>query len=342
MTTYKEAGVDVEKKNILLKKLKEQVKSTFDSRVLASPTLFKSLLFNASELKKFDEPMLAFNADGVGTKTAVAEATGNWNGIGFDIVNHCINDILTMGARPLCFTDYIASDNLKPEVVEAVVKSVAECCRQNGIIFVGGETAEMPKIYNPGTSDVAGFIVGAVEKSKVIDGKNIREGDVLIGLASTGLHTNGFSLARKAVADCGLDFNQFVPKLKMSIGEALLTSHRNYLKATMVVMENHKIKGIAHITGGSFKKNLPRILPEGLGAQIERKAWKPLPIFELISEWGKVPADEMYNTFNMGIGYVYAVSPNEADDVLKLLKGMKEQAHIIGKIVKGSSVRYVD
>ncbi len=342
MTTYKEAGVDVERKNALLKKLKEHVKSTFDSRVTASETLFKSLLVNASWLKQYNEPMLAFNADGVGTKTAVAAATGKWEGIGFDIVNHCINDILTMGAKPLFFSDYVASDKLKPEVVEAVVKGIAECCRQNGIIFAGGETAEMPSIYNPGTADVAGFIVGVVDKKDAVDGKGTTRDDVLIGLPSSGLHTNGFSLARKVIADKGYDLGSYLPQLKMKLGDALLVPHRNYLKATLGVMKACRIRGICHVTGGSFRKNIPRVLPKGLGAEIDRKGWEPQPIFRLLQELGSVPKDEMYNTFNMGIGYVYIVDKNDAGLVLLHLRKMKEDACVIGKVVEGEGVTYVD
>ncbi len=343
MTTYKEAGVDVEKKNALLRKIKEHVKGTFDSRVLSSETLFKSLLINASELKKYKEPMLAFNSDGAGTKTTVAAMMNSWRGIGHDVVNHCINDVLTMGAHPLFFSDYVASDRLKPEVIEEIVKGVAECCRKNRIIFAGGETAEMPGTYTSGSVDVAGFIVGAVEKEKAIDGKNIAAGDVLIGLASTGLHTNGFSLARKALfGDGSYSANDYVPQLKMRLGDALLAPHRNYLKTTAAVMEKYRIKGIAHITGGSFRKNLPRILPKGLGAKVNRASWKPLPIFELIMERGNIPLDEMYNTFNMGIGYVYAVDAKDSDGVMQLLQRMKEKACVIGTVVKGEGVMYVD
>ena len=343
MTTYKEAGVDVEKKNILLRKIKEHVKGTFDKRVMGSETLFKSLLINASELKKYKEPMLAFNSDGAGTKTAVAAMMNSWKGIGHDVVNHCINDVLAMGAHPLFFSDYVASDRLKPEVVEEIVKGVAECCRENRIIFAGGETAEMPGTYTAGSVDVAGFIVGVVEKEKAIDGKNIEAGDVLIGLASTGLHTNGFSLARKALfGDGSYSANDYVPQLKMKLGDALLAPHRNYLKTTAAVMGKFTVKGIAHITGGSFRKNLPRILPKGLGAKLKRGSWKPLPIFELISEKGSIPKDEMYNTFNMGIGYVYAVDKDDVTGVMQLLQQLNEKACIIGKVTRGSGVTYVD
>jgi phosphoribosylformylglycinamidine cyclo-ligase len=342
MTTYKDAGVDVEKKNVLLRRLKEHVKLTFDNRVMASETLFKSMLVNVSELKKYKEPMLAFNADGVGTKTAIAEVMDSWEGIGFDVVNHCINDILTMGAKPLFFSDYIASDKLNPEIVEIIVRSVTDCCKENGIIFVGGETAEMPSIYNQGTSDVAGFMTGVVDRQNVIDGKRISEDDVLIGLPSTGLHTNGFSLARKAVADGHLDLKKTFPELGMKLGEALLMPHRNYLKTTMQLLGDRKIKGIAHITGGSFRKNLPRIIPKGLGAEINKRSWEPMPIFRLIQHAGKVPDEEMYLTFNMGIGFVYVVAKKDSGTVIEMLKDLRENPALIGRIINGGGVIYVD
>ena len=345
MTTYKEAGVDIEKKKALLKKVGGHVKATFDKRVMSSETLFKSMLVSASELKSYKEPMLAFNADGAGTKTVIAAMMNSWKGIGHDIVNHCINDILTMGAKPLCFSDYIASDKLKPEIVEEIVKGVAECCMMNRIILTGGETAEMPGVYSSGAVDVAGFILGAAEKSRVIDGRNIADGDALIGLASTGLHTNGFSLARKALFEGEgkvYDAQQRFPELKMKLGEALLAPHRNYLKTTLAVMEQHKINGIAHITGGSFGKNIARILPKGLGAEISRGSWQPLPIFRMIQKAGNVAEEEMYRTFNMGIGYVYAVGKADAQGVLQLLRQLKENARVIGWTVKGEGVKFVD
>lgn len=341
MTTYKEAGVDIEKKNALLKRIKEHVKSTYDHRVISSETLFKGLVVNAAELKKFEEPILAFNTDGVGTKTLIAGELGKWEGIGQDIVNHCINDILAMGAMPLFFSDYIASAKLDNAVVESIVKSVAACCRENKIVFVGGETAEMPSVYHDNAVDVVGFIVGASEKRDVIDGNDINEGDALIGIASTGLHSNGYSLARKIFGN-GTGYNEHSPQLKMKIGEALLVPHRNYLKTTIAVMKKHKVKGIAHITGGSFRKNIPRILPKGLGAEIARSSWKPLPIFGLIAERGNVAKDEMYNTFNMGIGYVYAVDKREAGNILLLLRQLGEDAFLIGKVTRGAGVKYVD
>lgn len=340
MTTYKEAGVDIEKKNILLGKIKGHVKSTFDKRVISSETLFKSLLINASELKNYKEPVLAFNTDGVGTKTLVAAQLGKWDGIGEDIVNHCINDVLTMGARPICFSDYIASSKLDAEVIERIVKSISRCCRENGIVFVGGETAEMPGVYHDNAIDVVGFILGAAEKDKVVDGKDITEGDALIGIESSGLHSNGFSLVRALLKNSSIGPDEKLNGEK--VGDLLLEPHRNYLKATMAVMEEFMIKGIAHITGGSFRKNLPRILPKGLCAEIKKGNWEPQPIFKLIMESGEVPEDDMYNTFNMGIGYVYVVDGNEAEGVLQKLRQLRETAAVIGKVVRGSGVAYVD
>ncbi len=335
MTTYKEAGVDVEKKNALLKKIKEHVKETHDRRVVSSETLFKGLVVSADELKKYANPVLAFNTDGVGTKTLIAAELDKWEGIGEDIVNHCINDILTMGAKPICFSDYIASSKLNDAVIERIVKSIARCCKENSIIFVGGETAEMPDVYREKAVDVAGFILGAAEKKDVIDGSGIKEGDALIGLASTGLHSNGYSLVRKIIREGKLE-------LTADVAEALMKPHPNYLKTTIAVMEKHRIKGIAHITGGSFRKNLPRILPKGLGAEVSKGSWKPLPIFELIREKGNVPEDEMYNTFNMGIGFVYVVDRNDAAGVLQQLRQLGEKAYAIGKVIRGNGVTYVD
>ncbi len=335
MTTYKEAGVDIEKKNALLKRIKEHVKATHDRRVISSETLFKGLVVSADELKKYENPVLAFNTDGVGTKTLIAAELDKWEGIGEDIVNHCINDILTMGAKPICFSDYIASSKLDDSVIERIVKSVARCCKENSIIFVGGETAEMPDVYNEKAIDVVGFILGAAEKKDVIDGSSIKEGDALIGIASTGLHSNGYSLVRAIIRLGKL-------KLDAAVGEMLLIPHRNYLKTTAAVIEKHRIKGIAHITGGSFRKNLPRILPKGLGAEINRGSWQPLPIFRLIQEAGNIPEDEMYSTFNMGTGLVYVVDKNDADSILQQLRQLGEKAYAIGKVIRGSGVNYVD
>lgn len=335
MTTYEEAGVDIEKKNALLKKINGHVKATHDGRVIGSETLFKGLVVSADELKRYENPVLAFNTDGVGTKTLIAAKLDRWEGIGEDIVNHCINDVLTMGAKPICFSDYIASSKLDDAVIERIVKSVAGCCKENGIIFVGGETAEMPDVYNENAVDVVGFILGAAEKKELIDGSSIKEGDVLIGLASTGLHSNGYSLVRKIISKGRLE-------LTSDVAEAVMKPHRNYLSTTTAIMEKHRINGIAHITGGSFRKNLPRILRKGLGAEVDRKGWKPLPIFGLIQEKGNVTKDEMYNTLNMGIGYVYAVDKDDSGSVLRQLRQLRENACVIGKVVKGEGVKFVD
>ena len=240
-----------------------------------------------------------------------------------------------MGATPMSFSDYIASSKLNPAIIERIVKSISACCRENRIVFVGGETAEMPDTYNDGAIDVVGFIVGAAEREKVIDGSRIKEGDRLIGIESTGLHSNGYSLVRKIIADGKI-------ALPQQIAEALMKPHRNYLKTTIELMKNYRISGITHITGGSFRKNIPRILPKGLGAVISRKSWEPLPIFRLIQEKGNVPEDEMYNTFNMGIGYVYAVDSKDASPIIQLLQKIGEKAHLIGKVAKGEGVKYVD
>ena len=338
MTTYKEAGVDIEKKNELLKKIKGHIKSTHDGRVISSETLFKGLVVSAEELKKYKAPVLAFNTDGVGTKTLIAAELNRWEGIGEDIVNHCINDILTMGAKPLCFSDYIANIRLDNSIVERIVKSITDCCKKEGIIFAGGETAEMPDVYNEGAVDVVGFILGAAEKEALIDGKGIKNGDTLIGISSNGLHSNGYSLVRKLINEGKLRLNERTGT--ESVGEMLLKPHRNYLRTTTAIMKNLQIKGIAHITGGSFRKNLPRILPKGLGAEIKKENWEPPQIFRLIQERGNVPEEEMFNTFNMGIGYVYAVDKKDADAVLQQLQQLKEKAHVIGSVIRKEGVHY--
>ncbi|MBI3036394.1 phosphoribosylformylglycinamidine cyclo-ligase [Candidatus Woesearchaeota archaeon] len=340
MTSYKEAGVDIEKKNLLLKKIKGHIKATHDGRVISSETMFKGLVVRAEELKGYKAPVLAFNTDGVGTKTLIAAELDKWEDIGEDIVNHCINDILTMGAKPLCFSDYIASSKLDAIAIERIVKSIANCCKKNNITFVGGETAEMPDVYCTGAIDVVGFILGAAEKDDVIDGSSIEEGDTLVGIASTGLHSNGYSLVRAILRTGKLKLNEKAgPE---TVGEILLRPHRNYLKTTAAVMEKHRIKGIAHITGGSFRKNIPRILPKGLGARINRKSWEPPPIFKLIQQKGYVSIDEMHNTFNMGIGYVYIVDKKNSDTILQQLRQMNEKACLIGKVVRGEGITYVD
>jgi phosphoribosylformylglycinamidine cyclo-ligase len=281
--------------------------------------------------------------DGVGTKLKVAAMMGRHDTIGQDLVNHCVNDILVQGARPLFFLDYLATGRLSPDVAVAVIEGMARACRLNGCALIGGETAEMPGFYADGEYDLAGFIVGVVERDRLIDGRTIAPGDVLLGLASSGLHTNGYSLARRIVFEhLGLSVADPVPELGTTVGEALLAPHRSYLPTLAPALESGAIKGLAHITGGGLTENLPRILPPGTAARVDRSAWRPPPIFGFLQRGGRVPDDDMYRTFNMGIGMIVVCAEADRDGLVRTFEahggsGITE----IGRIVAGDGrVRY--
>ena len=303
--------------------IKQHVKSTLRPEVLAGPGLFGGLF----ELRGFKRPVLVSSVDGVGTKLKIAEALDRYDTVGIDIVNHCVNDIFTCGAEPLFFLDYIAMGKLMPKRIEAIVKGLSAACQEAGCALIGGETAEMPGIYAADDYDLAGFIIGAVEKENIIDGSTISAGDAILGLPSSGLHTNGYSLARKIFGETASVLNKHYPELGKTIGEALLEPHRSYFRMLKPVLP--VIKGMAHITGGGLIGNVPRILPEGLSAQFHSKSWSILPIFQLIQDKGKVSTQEMYRIFNMGIGMVLICS---ADKVERLTKQIPE-ARIIGDII---------
>ncbi len=299
--------------------------------VLAGPGLFGGLF----ELKGFRNAVLVSSVDGVGTKIKIATTLDRHDTIGIDIVNHCINDILTCGAEPLFFLDYIAMGKLVPPRVEAIVKGLSNACQQVGCALIGGETAEMPGIYTENDYDLAGFIIGAVEKENIIDGSKIAAGDILIGLPSSGLHTNGYSLARKVFGDSAAALNKNYPELGKTIGEVLLEPHICYyhqLKPFLSI-----IKGLAHITGGGFTGNVPRILPEGLTAVFDGKSWQSPPVFQLLQKEGGIDKEEMYRVFNMGIGMVVICSPDNAAKIAKKLP----DARIIGKIIKQAGAELV-
>jgi phosphoribosylformylglycinamidine cyclo-ligase len=295
--------------------------------VLAGPGLFGGLF----ELKGFKQPVLVSSVDGVGTKLKVADALDKHDTIGIDIVNHCVNDIFTCGAEPLFFLDYIAMGKLAPDRVESIVQGLAKACREVGCTLIGGETAEMPGLYADEDYDLVGFIIGAVEKDRIIDSSTITAGDIAIGLASSGLHTNGYSLARKIFGDTAEKLNINYPELGKTIGEALLESHRCYYHQLKPLLPF--IKGMAHITGGGFVGNIPRILPEGLTAQLDSKSWVVPPIFQLIQRHGEVDRDEMYRVFNMGIGMVLFCSHDSVEQITKQLP----EAKVIGEVIKQTS-----
>lgn len=332
--TYSAAGVDIDAATRATDRIKELAKQTFNQRTLSEIGSFGGMFDGAFPALK--QPVLVASADGVGTKLKIAFLTNVHNTVGRDLVNHCVNDILVQGARPLFFLDYIATGKLEPETVAAIVEGIATGCRENGCVLLGGETAEMPDFYGGGEYDVAGFIVGVVDKEKVIDGKTISEGDVLLALPSVGLHTNGYSLARKLFLDvAGMNVGSRLDELDMTVGEALLQPHVSYLAAIAPLLDTGSIKGLAHITGGGLTDNIPRILPEGTAVEIEKHSWPVLPIYKLMQSIGNVPESEMYRTFNMGVGMVIVTAAENSETGKRQLK-QSGAIFEIGRVVRGN------
>lgn len=332
--TYADAGVDIEAGNEAVRLMRGAVRSTFRPEVLADIGGFGG--FFALDTARYREPVLVSGTDGVGTKLRVAMLTGRHDTIGIDAVAMCVNDILVQGAEPLFFLDYLAVGKLVPEKVAAIVGGVAEGCRRAGCALVGGETAEMPGFYGPEEYDIAGFAVGVVERSRIIDGRGIRPGDRLIGLPSSGLHSNGYSLARKVLLEvAGYGVDTYLGRLGRTVGEEMLEPTRIYVKAVMPLLERFTIKGLAHITGGGLTENVPRILPEGTAVNIHPGRWPVPPVFELIKEIGGVAGAEMLRTFNMGIGLVAVVPGVEAGAVMDYLAAAGEKSYLIGEVVEG-------
>jgi phosphoribosylformylglycinamidine cyclo-ligase len=329
--SYRRAGVDIAAGNRATELMKSAVHATYTREVLSETGAFGGL-YDASGVKAMDAPVLVASTDGVGTKTMVAAKMNRWDTIGQDLVNHCVNDILVQGAKPLFFLDYVASSKLLPEQIAQVVEGCAQACLEVGAALLGGETAEMPGVYQPGEIDLAGTIIGVVERRQIIDGSRIRAGDVILALPSTGLHTNGYSLARKALE--ALDWHEPHERLGSSIGEALLQIHRCYLTEinTLRAMQID-LRGLAHITGGGVIDNLPRILPESVGAVIHRGTWQEPAIFTLIQEHGSVAADEMFHAFNMGLGMLIVIPASEAEAAQGILPELRR----VGEIIAGES-----
>jgi phosphoribosylformylglycinamidine cyclo-ligase len=338
--TYAAAGVDIDAATEAKKRIRTIARGTFTPGVLTDIGSFGALFRLAPG--RWQDPLLVSSCDGVGTKLKVAFMTGVHDTVGYDLVSHCVSDIMVQGARPLFFLDYIACGGLKPEIVEQLISGLARGCAEAGCALVGGETAEMPDFYAPGEYDVAGFIVGVVDREKVIDGTSIRPGDRLIGLASVGLHTNGYSLARRLFFDrLGMSHDERIPELGGTVGETLLAPHRSYFRIVEPLLDTGLLKGLAHITGGGMTDNLPRILPEGTGARIDPGSWPVLPVFEFIRSRGNVDELEMYRTFNMGIGMIMVVAPESLPELRKHLKSMAEPVYEIGEITAGDrSVQY--
>jgi phosphoribosylformylglycinamidine cyclo-ligase len=339
---YKQAGVDIEAGNEVVRRIRSMARGTFTPGVLSEIGSFGGLF--RLDAAGIADPVLVASADGVGTKLRVAFLAGVHRTIGMDLVNHCVNDILVQGAQPLFFLDYLATGRLEPDVAVQVVEGLAAACRENGCALLGGETAEMPGFYADGEYDVAGFIVGAVARDRVIDGTRIVPGDVLIGVPSSGLHTNGYSLARRIAFDvAGLRVDSRVPELGTTLGEALLAPHRSYLPLIRPLLPSGVIKGMAHITGGGITDNLPRILPDGTRAIVDRGAWEVPAIFQWLQRTGNVPDEDMMRTFNMGVGLIVACGEESVGTVIAALATAGEtRAAQIGRIAAGDKgVQYV-
>lgn len=331
-SAYAQAGVNIDAGQRAVEMIKPAVRATYGPEVLSNLGSFGGL-FSASALKQMDAPVLVASTDGVGTKTRVAAHMNQWSGIGHDIVNHCINDILVQGAVPLFFLDYVASSVLDPEQFADVITGMTEACRAAGCALIGGEMAEMPGVYAAGEMDVVGTVVGVVEQARILDGSRIRPGDAILALPANGLHTNGFSLARRVLAD--LDWKALHPDLGTSPGEALLAIHRCYLPDVQALWNaGIEIRGLAHITGGGVIDNLPRILPAGMGAVIRQGTWPVLPIFRLIQRLGGVDEAEMYRVFNMGMGMLVVLPADHVEAARAALPG---QSYRVGEIVVDAS-----
>ena len=333
--TYASAGVDIDAANRATDKIKELARATFNARTLSEIGSFGGMFDGAFPAMR--GPVLVASADGVGTKLKIVFATGVHNTIGRDLVNHCVNDILVQGARPLFFLDYIATGKLAPDTITGIVEGIALGCRENGCVLLGGETAEMPGFYADGEYDVAGFIVGVVDQEKVIDGRAIAPGDILLGLPSVGLHTNGYSLARKLFfADAGYGPETYLEELSDTVGAALLKPHLSYLPALEGLLDQGVIKGLAHITGGGLLENIPRILPEGTSVEIRRDSWPVLRIFQLMQRIGSVEDAEMFRTFNMGIGMVIVCAEENASRIKTHLESTGGACYQIGRVIRGA------
>jgi phosphoribosylformylglycinamidine cyclo-ligase len=332
--TYADAGVDIDRANRTKKRIKYLAHKTFTRSVLSEIGGFGGLF--AVDKAKWVDPILVSSVDGVGTKLKVAFEMDVHHTIGADLVNHCVNDIAVQGATPLFFMDYLATGRIEPEITEKVIEGLAEACKHNGCALIGGETAEMPGFYPDGEYDLAGFIVGAVERERIISGKTVEVGDVILGLASNGLHTNGYALARKLLFEVGkYTLDSYVNELKGKVGNELLRTHKSYWPAIKRLVDGECVSAMAHITGGGITENLPRVLPRGVAAVIEMGSWQIPPIFEHLQQLGNVPQDEMLRTFNMGLGMLMVVPSKKFKKAQTVLERAGEKAFTVGRIVKG-------
>jgi len=333
--TYADTGVDIDAGDEAVERIKKLAKKTFNSQVLTGIGAFGG--FYQPDFASLEQPVMISSSDGVGTKVKLAVMTDIHNTVGQDLVNHCVDDILVHGARPLFFLDYIGTGKLRPETIAGLVEGLSVACEAAKMPLLGGETAEMPDLYGPGEYDLAGFIVGVVDKEKIVDGSSIAEGDICLGLPSNGLHTNGYTLARKVAFDiAGLKPDDHVESLGCTIAEALMAVHRCYEPIIRPLLSKFDIHGMAHITGGGIPGNLNRVMPEGLCAEISKSSWPVPPIFDFLKKEGNIDPVDIYRTFNMGIGFITVVSPDQADEVQQAIEAGSEKCYRIGKVVKGS------
>lgn len=338
--TYKKSGVDIDEGERFVRIISPMAKKTFKKEVMTDIGLFSAMF--KLDLKRYKEPVLVSGTDGVGTKLRIAFMMDKHDTVGIDLVAMCVNDVLTVGAEPLFFLDYFATSKLDADKASKVIKGIVRGCEEAGCSLIGGETAEMPGFYQEGEYDISGFCVGVVERKRIIDGSKIKAGDAVIGIASNGLHSNGYSLVRKLFFDIKkIKLETYIPELGSTLGEELLKPTRIYVKAFMALKDSFGIKGMAHITGGGIPGNLPRILPDGTCANIRNGSWNIPEIFKLIEETGDVSEEEMRRTFNMGIGYIMVISEKESEEAISLLNNTGYKAFIIGKIEKGGKgVKY--
>ena len=333
MLTYRDSGVDIDEGNRAVDLIKNKIKGTYDNNVIGDLGNFSGL-YSLKDFMSMEEPVLLSSTDGVGTKLKLAQMLNIHNTVGIDLVAMCVNDLICQGAKPLFFLDYIATGNLVPEKIDDIVSGIVKGCKQAGCALIGGETAEMPGMYSKEDYDLAGFSVGIADKNKIISGQNIKAGDTLIGIASSGIHSNGYSFIRKIfLEEYKYELHQYIDELKMTLGEALLVPTKIYVKLVMDLLKKYDLKAIAHITGGGVIENIPRVIPKGLGIDINKNSWEKPAIFKMIENFNSIDEIELHKSFNMGIGLVIVVDSNKSEEITKFINEGEEKAFIIGEVV---------
>ena len=333
MLTYRDSGVDIDEGNRAVDLIRNKIKGTYDNNVIGDLGNFSGL-YSLKDFMSMEEPVLLSSTDGVGTKLKLAQMLNIHNTVGIDLVAMCVNDLICQGAKPLFFLDYIATGNLVPEKIDDIVSGIVEGCKQAGCALIGGETAEMPGMYSKEDYDLAGFSVGIADKNKIISGQNVKAGDTLIGIASSGIHSNGYSFIRKIfLEEYKYELDQYIEELEMTLGEALLVPTKIYVKLVMNLIEKYDLKAIAHITGGGVIENIPRVIPKGLGIDINKNSWEKPAIFKMIEEFNSIDEIELHKSFNMGIGLVIVVDSDKSEEITKFINEGEEKAFIIGEVV---------